>query len=266
LKLAASELHVWLAFDRELADERLIGEFTTWLDADERERAARIRSEHHAHQFLVTRALQRSVLSGYAPEVAPAQWRFVTGERGKPALAPEFSGLGLEFNVSHTASLVALAVTRCGHVGADAECLVDRAAPLALATRYFTADESRHLRELSQAEQQRHFYRLWTLKEAWLKATGSGVAQGLAGISFAFDAAGSLARVEMPPGEPLSHWQFWQGQPGAEHLLAIAASNPWSPLEMSVFRWLPAVELRYVSLPALPLVAGPSGQEQRAQP
>lgn len=264
MKLATSELHVWLAFDRELAGEPLVASFTALLDAGERERAARFRSDEHAHQFLVTRALQRSVLSVYAPEIAPADWRFVAGERGKPELAPEFSGVGLRFNVTHTASLVVMAVTRAGLVGVDAESLDARAAPLALATRYFTADEARQLAGCSASEQQRCFYRLWTLKEAWLKATGRGVADGLAGISFDFDAAGNVAQVAMP-GDDLSRWQFWQGQIGEQHLAAIAASNPWGPLAISVFRRLPAAALEYEPQPTLRLVAGASGQEQRAQ-
>ena len=252
MKLAASELHVWLAFDRELTGRPLV------------ERAARFRSDEHAHQFLVTRALQRSVLSCYAPEIAPAEWRFEAGERGKPELAPEFTGFGLRFNVSHSALLVAMAVTRAGRVGVDVECLTARAAPLALATRYFTAGEARHLAGFPATEQQRHFYRLWTLKEAWLKATGAGVAEGLAGISFEFDAAGRVDKVALPVDD-LARWQFWQGQPSEQHLMAIAASNPWAPLTLSVFRRLPAVELEYEPQTAPQLVAGTSGQEERTQ-
>ncbi|HET9474755.1 MAG TPA: 4'-phosphopantetheinyl transferase superfamily protein [Steroidobacteraceae bacterium] len=264
MKLGPSELHVWLAFDRQLAARPLVEAFAALLDAGERERAERFRSDEHAHQFLVTRALQRSVLSCYAPQTAPADWRFVAGERGKPELAPEFAGYGLRFNISHTASLVVMAITRAHSVGVDVECLDARAAPLALATRYFTSSEARQLAGLPATEQQRHFYRLWTLKEAWLKATGTGVAEGLAGVSFDFDAAGQVGRVTMPVDDH-SYWQFWQGQPSEQHLMAIAAGNPWSPLTLSVFRRLPAAALEFESQPALPLVADTSGQEQRPQ-
>jgi hypothetical protein len=47
--------------------------------------------------------------------------------------------------------------------------------------------------------------------------------------------------------------------------MAIAASNPWAPLTLSVFRRLPAVELEYEPQTALQLVAGTSGQEERTQ-
>lgn len=265
MKLADSELHVWLAFDRELADGSLIEAFTAMLDPGERERAARFRSEEHAHQFLVTRALQRSVLSCYAPDIAPAEWRFVSGERGKPELGPGFTGLGLNFNVSHSARLVVMAVTRAELVGVDVESLGARDAPLDLARRYFTADEARQLSEVPAAEQQLLFYRLWTLKEAWLKAKGTGVAHGLAEISFGFDTAGTLQQVAMPGDEP-ARWQFWQGQSGRQHLVAVAASNSRSPLRMSVFRRLAAVDFRYEPQPALRLVAGASRAGQSEVP
>ena len=264
MKLARSELHLWLAFDRELDDPALAEAFDSLLDAGERERSARLRVQEHSRQFVATRALQRSVLSHYVPEVAPGDWQFVPGARGKPGLAPQFDSCGLSFNLSHTEGLVAMAVTCAGQVGVDAECLTARAAPLALAARYFSPREARELEAMPAKEQQKHFYRLWTLKEAWLKATGAGVAEGLASVTFEFDRAGELGEVAIP-GEGMARWQFWQGQPGDGHLVAIAASNPWAPLALSVFRRLPAVELQYQDEPALRLVAEVSGQEQRAQ-
>lgn len=263
MKLDCAELHLWLAFDRELADPILAEAFYSLLDSGERERAARFQTSGLSHQFVVTRALQRSVLSHYAPEVAPADWHFVAGARGKPELAPKFATLGLSFNLSHTEGLVTMAVARAGQVGVDAECLHHRAAPLALAARYFSPQEARELEGLAKGAQQRQFYRLWTLKEAWLKATGTGVAEGLASVAFEFDAAG-VSKVKMPVVDA-SRWQFWQAQPSEQHLVAIAANSPWAPLRLSVFRRLSAVELRYQAEPALPLVADCSGQEQRAK-
>ena len=67
------------------------------------------------------------------------------------------------------------------------------APPLAVAERYFSAAEAAQLRALTSDAQPRRFLQLWTLKEAYLKAIGTGLAGGLGRMSFMFESAESFA-------------------------------------------------------------------------
>ncbi len=145
----------------------------------------RLHFEAGRRQFALARSLLRQVLSAYEPDVAPALWEFQSSAEGRPFLASAFDHTGLNFNLSHTEGLVALAVCRHARVGVDVEKM--GRAPLAVAERYFSAAETAQLRVLPADEQARHFVRLWTLKEAYLKATGTGLAGGLSRMSFVFD-------------------------------------------------------------------------------
>jgi 4'-phosphopantetheinyl transferase len=263
LNLPDDEIHVWLAFDREFADELMLRRFSSMLTAEERARAETLRFEHLPRQYLVTRALQRSVLSRYVPGVEPADWRFIAHPRGKPALAPQFAEQGLHFNIAHTSRLVAMAVAREPTLGVDVECLDARAAPLQLATRYFTPAEAQALAQLPSVEQARRFYTLWTLKESWLKATGEGLRAGLANVAFTFG-PDSLATRASLAHEAASGWQFWQAQPGLQHVLALAVKSARPAITVRMFRWTPADECEELG-PARRVAAG-SGQEQRAEP
>lgn len=268
MELAPGEIDVWLAFDREISAGRDLAELVARLEPEERERAERMRSAALRHQFLVTRALQRTALSAYSPGVAPADWRFVNGEYGKPELAAPFAALGLHFNVAHTAGLVALAVARTA-VGIDVENSRARTAPLRIASHYFSADEARELEAQPAEEQIQRFFALWTLKESWLKATGRGLAAGLDNITFVLDpqhAAASVA-IANDDGAP---WRFWQARPSAEHVLALAArAEQGGEFRVRMQRWLPAALLvldPLVAPRALGTAASAaSGQEQRAQ-
>jgi 4'-phosphopantetheinyl transferase len=233
LILAPHEIHVWLAFDRELDDPAWNAAHAGLLSAEENERRGKLYSDELRHQFLVTRALQRLVLSRYVPEVEPRAWTFTTGEYGKPALAAPFAAHGLHFNLAHTKGLVACVLSRQPEIGIDVENLRTRTTPLHLAPRYFTEREAGALAALPEPERPARFYALWTLKESWLKATGQGLAAGLANASFDLDAAHRLCAVAFA-GDDASRWRFWQYRPSDEHALAVALRADSIPAEMAV--------------------------------
>ena len=92
----------------------------------------------------------------------------------------------LHFSLSHTRGLAACAVGRPYALGIDAEAW-RTPAPIELASRYFAPTEVRLLIARAPAERPSTFYRLWTLKEAYLKATGQGLAAPLDSFAFSLD-------------------------------------------------------------------------------
>jgi 4'-phosphopantetheinyl transferase len=143
-----------------------------------------------------------------------------------------------------------MAVCRHALVGVDVE-KVGRA-PLAVAGRYFSAAEAQQLRALPPEAQARRFVRLWTLKEAYLKAIGSGLAGGLGRMSFIFDSTG-VFRFERADDADAAHWQFRQYEVGEHHVLGLAVLPRAidGPLEVTLREFHPS---------------GSSSQEQRTQP
>lgn len=108
--------------------------------------------------------------------MAPRDLTFTYNRWGKPALA---GGAPLEFNITHAYEVVALAFTRGRRVGIDVE-RIDRAIDvLALADRFFTAEEAASLRGLEEPHRSAAFFRGWTRKEAFVKAQGEGLARSL---------------------------------------------------------------------------------------
>jgi 4'-phosphopantetheinyl transferase len=181
---------VWIAHERQLDDPAVAARLVSLLAPDELERRDRMATESGQRQQLLARALQRAVLSRYVPRIAPRDWRFVRGESGRPSLAPPFDAEGLNFNLAHTRGLVVMAVGRVAHIGIDVEAL-DKRVPMPVARRYFSEREVAALDALAPEDQPRRFLRLWTLKEAYLKAVGEGLAGGLDSMTFAGPSASS---------------------------------------------------------------------------
>ena len=174
--LAAGELHLWQA-SLTVSPERYQPALD--LSVDEVARYARLRSPAD-RRFAVARTILRRLLARYL-HCEPAAIAFDYGDRGKPELRWSQSSLQppLRFNLSHSQDVAVYAVAPAGRVGVDVECLRPVPAWAKLASRYFSPQEQQRLSQLAGRAQQREFLRIWTQKEAYVKATGEGIA-GLA--------------------------------------------------------------------------------------
>jgi 4'-phosphopantetheinyl transferase len=165
-------------------DEPAVTGWLSTLDEIERARAARFVFPRHRVQFITAHALVRTAL-GRLCGVPPAAWRFVADAHGKPSAWLEDGPAPVSFNLSHTEGMVGLAI-RLGAgwaIGFDLEP-VARTVDLAVADRFFAAREVAWLGGLAESARAEGFVRLWTLKEAFIKATGKGLTQNLAAFSF----------------------------------------------------------------------------------
>jgi 4'-phosphopantetheinyl transferase len=194
LSLGGTEVHVWAA-DLEAGLEH---EARALLSAEERARADRFHFAHDRRHFAVARARLRSLLGLYLG-ADPRALIFSYGANGKPSL----SGSRLRFNASHSGGRALFAFTKDREVGIDIERERDLEDPLTLAGRFFAPAEAQVLRGLSRDEVVPAFFRCWTRKEAYIKATGRGLAEPLDGfeVSFAPGEAARLLRVDGRPGD-----------------------------------------------------------------
>jgi 4'-phosphopantetheinyl transferase len=184
LTLTADDVHVWHVVPELVSDPALLRRYETLMSPDERARHARFVFAADRHVFLIARALVRTTLSRYAA-VEPQAWTFESGEHGRPEIAGPQGVPPLRFSLSHTAGLVALAVALRVDVGIDVEGVRTRAAGLDIARRFFAPAEADALEAMPPERQDRAFLEYWTLKEAFIKATGLGMSMPLA--SFAFE-------------------------------------------------------------------------------
>ncbi len=120
----------------------------------------------------VSRGVLKLILAGYLGCV-PREVRFDYGAEGKP----EISGASLFFNLSHSGAYSLVGVSRRGAVGVDLEQVRPLSDQLAIARRFFTAQETAELQALPDAEAELGFFRIWTRKEAIAKTEGGSIFQ-----------------------------------------------------------------------------------------
>ncbi|GLK81525.1 4'-phosphopantetheinyl transferase family protein [Methylopila turkensis] len=220
--LSPQRADLWLADPDAVSPERE-ERLLRLLTPEETGRWERFAVPSPKRQHLVARALLRLTLSRYA-DVAPERWRFVANEHGRPRLDGPEAALGLQFNLSHTDGLVALVVAAQSEIGVDVEDLGRRADMDRLAPAVFAPEEAAAFAAGPAELRRETFFALWTLKEAYVKARGRGIAMGLK--TFAFQLDGPSPAVTFGPScaDDPARWRFWRLRPTPRHALALAAS------------------------------------------
>jgi 4'-phosphopantetheinyl transferase len=132
------------------------------------------------------RAFLRHVLATYVADGTDLTLRETAS--GKPVFAcPTLAGL--HFNLSHSADVVFVAVSRTGPVGIDVERISPTVDWNGIARRFFHHTDVDWLFAQPPDCQLEAFFTLWTRKEAFAKARGGTVFEGL-GVPMATPAAG----------------------------------------------------------------------------
>ena len=203
------------------------------LDDEERAHADRLVQAIDRQTYVVAHGLLRGALARHAG-VAAARVRFWRTPHGRPELVPPTGDAGpaVRFNLAHTRGLVGCALTATADVGFDLEQVL-RPAPLDVAPQHFSDQERTGLDALPARERDDRFYTLWTLKEAYIKARGLGLAIPLDWFSVAPIPRGEARLTTGDPGQGDTRWTLrWWRLPG--HAMALAVHAPFQELGVTL--------------------------------
>lgn len=181
----------------------------------------------HARQFKFRHLQERHILNkiflrlclSHCTGTAPDRLQFNCNAHAKPRLGN--LGARPHFNVSHAENLVCVAVSFDGEIGVDIETRQDIDV-LSIAAQFFHPDEYQQIRNANQHEQERLFYRLWTLKEAFFKALGTGITAGLEKINIDLSCEPPKFSVAADLALPVDAWTIFDTTLNDDTFLALA--------------------------------------------
>ena len=152
------------------------GEAESWalLHEGERERAWRFRYAQHRRQFILCRGALRSLLC-HQLDCRNDDLVIRTLEHGKPFALVEGSVAPISFNVSHSGNHGLIALASKGRLGVDVEERSHRRDLDAISETVFSPGEQAELASAGSPDRVHLFYKLWTIKEAFIKALGTGL-------------------------------------------------------------------------------------------
>lgn len=199
----------------------VVGILGELLGHAERERARRFVFERDASLFITAHALLRYVLWR---ATAVANWQFSVNQFGKPELRPPFGNPHLRFNLSHSKALAACAICYGYDIGIDVEAADDDFRFDEVATHFFTEHERAQLASYPPTSRLAAFLRMWTLKEALMKASGYGFSLPPTSFEISLEPLGFSN--DLDPSMTFDEWHVEQRTLSGHHWACVAIRRP----------------------------------------
>jgi 4'-phosphopantetheinyl transferase len=224
--LHSSDVHVWCVRLDDLST--LMSSVARYLSADEQTRAGRFVFRPDRDRYIASRGVLRAILGRYLSQ-DPSHLLFSYNSYGKPQIDSSREASAIRFNVSHSQALALYAVARTREVGIDIECITRDVPYEDIVEQFFSSAEKDIFRRLPKDDQREWFFACWTIKEAYVKAVGTGLVEPLDRIEVTLHAGTSTASLKIL-GEPQQRcrWtaQLLKSVPG--YIGAVVAEvGPW---------------------------------------
>ena len=179
--LRTSEVHLWrIDLDQE---RRNLEAMERNLIGTEIEKSRRFRFGKDREQFILSHGILREVLGTYL-KVEPKDVPIASDSRGKPEIIGGSKKAELRFNLSHSEGMTLIATAMNRDLGVDVEYAEPDFPVLEVAQRFFTRREAELVASSKGTERSEAFFRIWTRREAYMKATGAGLGSPSASVPF----------------------------------------------------------------------------------
>jgi len=209
-------LQIWIADTEPLKDPALFERWLTLMPDERKDKISRIAAPEGRRRSLAAGALLQTALAPFGLREGTIR----LGQWGKPYLEGRED---LFFNLSHSGSRVMLALSD-REVGCDVERIRESEAASRVARHYFRPEEIETIGEGKGEEERRErFFRLWVLKESFLKATGRGLSLPLDSFYIRLPGQkGGWITVEQNCDERDFSFQEWSFDDGYRYAVCIA--------------------------------------------
>ncbi|MEE9344862.1 MAG: 4'-phosphopantetheinyl transferase superfamily protein [Methylococcales bacterium] len=219
LILDPSAIHVWHV-NLKLANNDY-QQLKTYLNPEEQQRLQRYTHQPAQQQFLAARGRLKQLLAGYLG-TTPGSIQFELGQYRKPRLAGTTIDNGLVFNLSHSGTVALIAISKNRALGVDVERIDSKHNLQGMAQRCFSDQELRRWSQSEEPGKTIKFYDYWCAKEAFLKATGRGLALGMQHCVIDLN---QPCYLSLPKSYQTSDWQLHRIDVGKDYRAFVAGNG-----------------------------------------
>jgi 4'-phosphopantetheinyl transferase len=164
-----NQVHVWQVNLKTMPADTT--KFTGTLSPDELERAGKLKIQRDREHFILCHSQLRLILSKYC-DCLPGELSFRYNSCKKPLISNTESG-ELKFNMSHSDDLMLVGLCKRNEIGIDIEKVREVDELENIANENFSAQEIKYL--MDSSDKINTFFKIWTRKEAFIKAIGKGI-------------------------------------------------------------------------------------------
>lgn len=220
ISLGGNDTHVWFGRAVSKQDNIKVKNRLRYMDSEESRRYDRYKFPQKQHEFLIGRIFLKKILAQYL-DISPWDITLKYSTNGKPILSSETGSINLQFNLSHSHSGFACAIALKEPVGIDMEYI--RPVEQDYINPYLTPEEIKYLSELSSSERLKSLFRIWTLKEAFLKA--KDLPEEISSTDFFFSFEDSDIKIHTREIDFPDNWKFYSMIPTDNFSLSLAVRS-----------------------------------------
>lgn len=176
----------------------IINEFEGYLDEVDTKQIQKLKFDYLRNRAVITKGLLRLLIGRYL-NLNPGELVFSYNEFGKPFISDDNDGI--QFNISHSDDMAVFAFTRSAEIGVDIEkvkVIDDMAGVMDLC---FTEYEKNWFKTINDDSRVETFYKIWTIKEAFIKAIGRGFSFEPVDIELTKETSDQIMIRNITPGE-----------------------------------------------------------------
>lgn len=216
------EVHLWFAHVNLNPD--VLEQLNATLSDRERARADRFVFEKHKVRYVFAQGVLRDVLS-QATGIGAAEIEFTGNLYGKPFLKTAAGAATLQFNLSHSADMVAVGLMEHRAIGVDVEYIRPVHDLESVALDNYTPGEFDTIYGVPAEEQKAMFFRYWTRKESYIKAVGKGLSIPLNTFDTRFEPGARGRKLGRTTDAPhIESWWIEDLTPPSGHAASYAAA------------------------------------------
>jgi 4'-phosphopantetheinyl transferase len=218
MNLQGGDVHIWFIDVKQTSVQEQI------LSSQEREWIKSLNFENERKCYAAAHFSIRILLGNYLNQ-SPQEIDFVVGPNGKPRVAGQNDGEGINFNISHSQHYVLLAITRDRFIGADLEKIRTFPEMELIVERFFSEKEKQDWQTVPNERRLEVFYSVWTRKEAYMKAHGEGLRVNMTRFSVTFLPDSQTEILDVHRGEGAG-WKLIVPDAPRGYCAAVAVNNP----------------------------------------
>jgi 4'-phosphopantetheinyl transferase len=228
-----NEIHIW-DFNIE-PSENLAALYFNDLSEVEKNKSNEIKIKDVKYRSIISKVIAKNILSKYLG-ININQITFAYNKFGKPTIFPNINHFNLNFNISHSFHMGIIALTKQNLIGIDIERIIALKDMDDIINLCFNDYEINRLSCLRNPSKMMIFYKIWTGKEAFVKAIGQGLTFPLKNIAFDFDndMGINLKYIKNYP-DSLTKWKIYNFSPQENYTSTLAVKN--DSIQIKRFKW-----------------------------
>lgn len=220
LDICKNEIHIWVADMNRLRGK--VEYFFNLLSFNEKEKAQKFNLVGDKERYIIAHGFLRILLSKYL-KISAYDLVLTKGRHGKIELDKNQNSKKISFNHSHSENRVVLSFTKFKEIGVDVEKIREIPNCVELAQNFFCRNESLKVEQSKDDKKLDVFFKLWTIKEAFVKATGEGLSQSL--DSFCVSSKNSFKIFELNNWLEKSEWEYLLPNIDKNYACAVVIKN-----------------------------------------